>query len=92
MSVLKFSFPLSPGTKNYKAVREALLLDSENSGVEKTLVSAVEQAKSTGQEVFVHRGYTAKGRLSVWLVDQDGSVSQSERDKRLKEALARVRT
>lgn len=76
--------------RNHKVVREALLLDTENSGVEKALVSAAEQAAGPGQEVFVSRGYTAKGRLAVWIVDQSGKGSVRERKKALRDALARV--
>ncbi len=85
----KVSFPLAPGSQNYKAIREQLLLDSEGSGVEKTLVSAAEQAAGPGQEVFVSRGYTKAGRLSVWIVDRT-SGSDSARSKALNEAIARV--
>lgn len=83
------SFPISQGSQNWKAIREQLLLDTTGSGVEKALVAAATRAAGAGQEVFVSRGYTKAGRLSVWIVDRS-SGPDPDRTKALREALARV--
>lgn len=95
---VKIKFPLPGRTEgqpamaaqNAKAIREDLLLDTSGSGVEKALFNAATMAAGLDQKVFVSRGYTKAGRLSVWIVDDnDGSVR--DRSRRLKEALARVK-
>lgn len=92
---VKFPMLLSPegdptaARRNHKAIRESLLLDSDGSGVEKALVDAAESAAGPDQEVFVSRGYTSKGRLAVWIVDQSDKAVR-ERKKALRDALARV--
>lgn len=92
---VKVTFPLAPGGRNYKAVREQLLLDSEGKGgVERRLVAAAEAAKGPGQDVFVHRGYGPAGRLSVWIVDTVEPHSAADRKAKreaLQAALGRVR-
>ncbi|MET0886250.1 MAG: hypothetical protein ABWX92_07340 [Mycetocola sp.] len=82
-------FPIDK--QNRKAIREQLLLDSTGSGVEKALLGAADAAKGPGQKTFVSRSYGAKGRLSVWIVDDSGTGKIRDRTKALKEALARVR-
>lgn len=89
---IKNSFPIN--SQNRKAIREQLLLDSADSGVEKALFDAANRAKTPEQKVFVSRSYGPKGRLAVWIVD-DRVTSRSsgtirDRAKALKEALARV--
>lgn len=91
--------------QNHKAVRENLLLDTTDSGVEKALVGAAQAAAGPGQEVFVSRGYGPSGRLSVWIVDQraterrrsgsgehqrSGTGTKRERAQALRAALARI--
>jgi len=81
-------FPID--SRNRKAIREQLLLDSEGTGVEKALFEAAEAAAAPGQDVFVHRGYADAGRLSVWIVDQSDRGSVRDRRAALRAALARV--
>jgi hypothetical protein len=92
---VKVTFPLARGNRNWKAVREQLLLDSDGTGgVEDALVRAAEAAKGPGQEVFVSRGYGPAGRLSVWIVDRNEPKNASERKTQreaLQAALGRVR-
>ena len=91
--------------RNHKAIRENLLLDTTGSGVEKALVGAAERATAPGQEVFVQRGYTSQGRLSVWNDDRreternrrsdrkrerSGTGTKRSRAQELRAALARV--
>lgn len=80
--------------QNRKSVREQLLLDSTGSGVEDALFAAAEAAKGPGQDVYVTRGYTAAGRLSVLIVDAEpmspGDGGLRGKRRALKEALARV--
>lgn len=87
---IKVSFPVAPGSRNHKAIREAILLDSGGNGFEARIVAAAEQVKDADQEVFVSRSYGPAGRFSVWIVDR-GSGERMERRKRLVAALARVR-
>lgn len=86
---IKVRFPVGRGTRNHKAIREAVLLDSAGNGFEKKLVAAAERAQSPDQDVFVSRSYGAAGRLSVWIVDQ-GSGDRMKRRKALAAALGRV--
>lgn len=75
--------------QNHKAIRENLLLDTTGSGVETALVAAAERAAGPGQTVYVSRGYSAAGRLSVWIVDEStGPLRRRKQD--LRAALARV--
>lgn len=76
--------------KNYKAIREAILLDTFGNDYEDQIVAAVELAKTPEQEVFVSRSYGPAGRFSVWLVDS-GSGDRLKRRKELQAALGRVR-
>ena len=100
---IKNSFPIN--SRNRKAVREQLLLDSTGSGVEQALFSAANRAKTPDQKVFVSRSYGPHGRLAVWIVDdrvtsrsrsasgahqKSGTGTIRDRMKALKEALARV--
>lgn len=86
----KVSFPLNRGGRNYKAIREAILLDTMGNSYEARLVAAAERAKGDGQEVFVSRSYGPAGRVSVWIVDQ-GTGDRLARRKALQAALGRVR-
>ena len=85
----KVRFPLERGGRNFKAIRESVLLDTVGNGFEDKLVGAAERAKGPGQEVFVSRSYGPAGRVSVWIVDQ-GSGDRMERRKALQAALGRV--
>ncbi|MDF2045149.1 hypothetical protein P2P98_03165 [Microbacterium sp. Kw_RZR3] len=76
--------------RNHKTIRETLLLDTENSGVEKALVTAAQRAARPGQEVFVTRTYSRAGRLSVWIVDRSTTGSLRNRKQELRAALASV--
>lgn len=87
---IKVSFPVSPGSRNHKAIREAILLDLGGNGFEQRIVAAAEQAKDADQEVFVSRSYGAAGRFSVWVVDR-GAGDRMERRKRLAAVLGRAR-
>ena len=75
--------------QNHKAIRESLLLDTTGSGMERALVEAAERAAGPGQTVYVNRGYTAAGRLSVWIVDESDGRTR-DRQASLRAALARV--
>lgn len=86
----RVTFPIATGSQNWKAIREELLLDTTDNGVEKQLVAAATAALGPGQEVFVSRGYSKSGRLSVWIVDRTPG-GDTARAKALREALARVR-
>lgn len=85
----KVSFPLHKGGRNFKAIREAILLDTVGNGYEEKLVAAAKRAKTADQEVFVSRSYGPAGRVSVWIVDQ-GSGDRMARRKALQAALGRV--
>lgn len=91
--------------QNHKAIREQLLLDTADSGVERALLAAADAAKAPGQETFVTRSYGRKGRLAIWIVDsretdrkrsrsgehqKSSTGTRRDRSKALKEALARV--
>lgn len=82
-------FPLNTGGRNWKAIREAILLDTQGNGYEKAMVAAANRAKAADQETFVSRSYGPRGRFSVWIVDQ-GSGDRLERRKKLAAALGRV--
>lgn len=86
---IKVKFPVGRGSRNHKAIREAVLLDSVGNGFEEKLVDAAERAKDADQEVFVSRSYGPAGRLSVWIVDR-GSGKRMKRRKALAAALGRV--
>lgn len=86
---IKVRFPLNPGGRNHKMIREGVLIDSYGNGFEDKVVAAAERAKLPGQEVYVSRSYGAAGRFSVWLVDT-GSGDRMKRRKALQAALARV--
>lgn len=86
---IKVRFPVNPGSRNHKAIREAILLDSVDNGFERKILAAADAAKSPDQETFVSRSYGAAGRFSVWIVDQsDGD--RMDRRKGLQAALGRV--
>lgn len=107
-----FPVPTNPegnpvaAARNWKAIREQLLLDSDGTGgVEEALLKAAEAAKGPNHKVFVSRSYGRKGRLSVWIVDdrstdhsrdaagqhqKSGTGTQRDRRKALQEALSRV--
>lgn len=85
----KTRFPLNPGGRNWKAIREAILLDTQGNNFVSRTVSAARRAAGPGQEVFVSRSYGPAGRFSVWIVDQ-GSGDRLERRRALAAALGRV--
>lgn len=91
---IEITFPLRGGeegsSRNRKEIREQLLLDSVNSGVEKALFDAANAAKGPDHKVFISHSYGPKGRLSVWIVDDTGTGKVRDRTKALKEALAKV--
>ena len=87
---IKVKFPGNPGSRNHKAIREAVLLDTMGNSFEAELFAAAERAKAPDQEVFVSRSYGPKGRFSVWIVDAGGSGSRMDRRKALQAALGRV--
>lgn len=103
MSV-KVRFPLGRGSRNWKAVREAILLDTTGNRFEETIFNAAQRAAEEGQKVFVSRSYGPAGRFSVWIVDDreterkrsGGKYAKSttgtrmERRKALQRALGRV--
>ncbi|TXK17404.1 hypothetical protein [Homoserinibacter sp. GY 40078] len=80
---------------NRKEIREQLLLDSRGQGIEDALADAATRAAGPGHEVFVTRGYGPAGRLAVLIVDRRESSpstgTKREREKALREALARVK-
>lgn len=84
--------------RNWKEIREQLLLDTTGSGVEKALVAAARQAVGPNQTVYVSRTFGPAGRLSVWIVDETTSKDRRKkgngiraRKNALRETLARVR-
>lgn len=87
---IKVKFPIPTGGRNWKAIREAVLLDTMGNAYEADMYAAAVRAASPGQEVFVSRSYGPAGRFSVWIVDQDGKGSRMERRKALQAALGRV--
>lgn len=86
----KVKFPTNRGSRNHKAIREAILLDTMGNSFESELFAAAERAASPDQKVFVSRGYGPAGRFSVWIVDDGGSGSRLDRRKALQAALGRV--
>ena len=85
----KVEFPLHRGGRNYRAIREAILLDTTGNGYAERVLAAANRAKDAEQESFVSRSYGPAGRFSVWIVDE-GSGERLERRKRLQAALGRV--
>lgn len=86
---IKVKFPISPGSRNHKAIREAVLLDTYGNNFESKIVAAAERAKFPEQEIYVSRSYGAAGRFSVWVVDR-GSGDRMARRKALQAVLGRV--
>ncbi|GAA3581075.1 hypothetical protein GCM10022198_00210 [Klugiella xanthotipulae] len=89
MVQIKVRFPVGRGTRNHKAIREAVLLDTYDNGFERAIVAAAERAKTPDQEIFVTRGFSQQGRFSVLIVDR-GTGDREARRKALHQALARV--
>lgn len=87
---IKVKFPLNPGGRNHKAIREAILLDTMGNRYEAEMFAAAERAKSPDQEVFVSRSYGPAGRFSVWIADREGKGTRMERRKALQASLGRV--
>ena len=87
---INVKFPVGRGSRNHKAIREAVLLDTMGNSYEAALFAAAERAKTPDQEVFVSRSYGPKGRFSVWIVNDGGSGSRMDRRKALQAALGRV--
>lgn len=87
---IKVKFPVHPGSRNHKAIREAILLDTLGNSYEAEVYAAAVRAKAPEHEVFVSRSYGAAGRFSVWIVDKGGKGSRMDRRKALQAALGRV--
>ena len=87
---VKVKFPIPTGGRNWKAIREAILLDTMGNSYEAELYAAAVRAKLPEHEVFVSRAYGVAGRFSVWIVDREGKGSRLERRKALQAALGRV--
>ncbi len=85
----KVKFPVRPGTRNHKAIREAILLDTTGNSFEETLFAAAERAAGPDQKVYVSRSYGPAGRFSV-IISDEGSGSRMERRKALQAMLGRV--
>lgn len=91
MTQIKVKFPVGSGSRNYKAIREAVLLDTMGNSYEATIFAAAQRAKTPDQEVFVSRSYGPAGRFSVWIVDKgEKPSSRLERRKALQASLGRV--
>ena len=87
---IKVRFPVNPGGRNYKAIRESILLDTMGNSYEASIYAAAVRAKLPDQEVFVSRSYGPAGRFSVWIVDQGSGGSRMDRRKAIQAALGRV--
>ncbi len=87
---VKVKFPVGRGSRNHKAIREAVLLDTMGNSFEETIVAAAERAASPSQTVYTSRSYGPAGRFSVWITDENGKGSRMERRKALQAALGRV--
>jgi len=80
---IKVKFPVNRGSRNHKAIREAVLLDTMGNSYEAETYAAAVRAKAPEHEVFVSRSYGPAGRFSVWIVDQSGKGSRMDRRKAL---------
>ncbi len=81
---VKVKFPLNPGGRNHKMIRESILLDTTGNSFESTVFAAAEAAAETGHEVFVARSYGPAGRWSVWIADQRETERRREGGKFVK--------
>ena len=86
---VKVTFPLPPGGKNHKAIREQVLLD-ESGKLTARLLAAAQAAAGPGQEATLHRTYSKAGRVSV-RINSDGEGDRQGQRIRLETALGRVR-
>lgn len=102
---IKVRFPTNRGGRNYKAIREAVHLDTTGNGYEEKIFAAAEAAASEGQKVYVTRSYGPAGRFAVVVADEreterkrsggkyskSGTGTRMERRKALQAMLARFR-
>ncbi|MGE4428749.1 MAG: hypothetical protein AB7G37_20025 [Solirubrobacteraceae bacterium] len=86
---VKVTFPLKPGGRNHKAIREQVLLDSGTGGIADRLLAAAQAAAGPGQTATLHRTFTKRGRLSV-RINSDGDGDRVDQRTRLQSALGRV--
>lgn len=100
---IKVKFPVNRGSKNHKAIREAILLDTTGNSFEEKIFAAAEAATDEGQKAYVTRSYGPAGRFAVVVADErktdrsrsGGKYSKSstgtrlERRKALQAMLAR---
>ena len=85
---IKVTFPglRNPGSRNYKAVREAV---HDNPAVQGRLLSAAERAVTDGQEVEAQESDGPAGRLGVRIVSRGGGDRMARR-KALQATLGRI--
>ena len=102
---IKVKFPTARGSRNHKAIREAVLLDTTGNSFEDKIFAAAESAASDGQKAYVTRSYGPAGRFAVVIAEdrdsrrnQDGdkgsktgSGTRMDRRKALQATLARFR-
>ena len=87
---VKVKFPVGPGSRNHKMIREAILLDTMGNSFEDEIFAAAERAAGPDHTVYVSRSFGPAGRFSVWIVDESGEGSRMDRRKALQAALGRV--
>lgn len=101
---MKVKFPVGRGSRNHKAIREAVLLDTTGNEFEATAFAAAERAATEGQKVYVRRSYGPAGRWSVIIADEraterkrsggayvkSGTGTRMDRRKALQATLGRV--
>lgn len=87
---IKTSFPLPPGGRNHKAIREQVLLDTDAGKIAARLTAAAEAAAGPGQRVETVRTFSRRGRLSVRIFS-DGEGKRKDQRVSLAAALGRVR-
>lgn len=100
---IKVRFPVGRGSRNHKAIREAVLLDTTGNSYEERIFAAAERAASEGQKVYVTRSYGPAGRFGVVIADdraterkrangkygKSGTGTRMDRRKALQAALGR---
>jgi hypothetical protein len=64
-------------TINRRGIREAILLDSTGTGVERAMIAIANAAKPTDSEIFLSHSYGPAGRLVVWIINRTPTNSLS---------------
>lgn len=66
---------------NRRGVRESILLDSTQTGVETALLAMADDVKPPGTETFVARSYGPAGRFVIWIMDQSPNDGPNARTR-----------